>query len=70
MNDEVLRVAAGFLAAYVIVPLATGWVRHRPRNLWRGTQHILLIGMLVHLIVAGFAWFQALVVVAGYRLRH
>ena len=38
----------------IACPIAAEWVRHRPERLTRGTQHIVLLGLL------GFLGFGAL----------
>ena len=43
--------ALGFFALAFLAGLITNWIRHWPSNLTRGTQHILLIGMMFQ---AGF----------------
>ena len=44
------------LALAILAGFVTGWLRHRPSRLTRGTQHILLSGTIVQLalIVAAF----------------
>lgn len=46
-----ITISLGFLALVFLVGLITNWIRHWPSNVTRGTQHILLIGMMFQ---AGF----------------
>ncbi len=46
-----LTISLGCFALFFLAGFITNWVRHWPSNLTRGTQHILLIGMMFQ---AGF----------------
>jgi hypothetical protein len=40
------------VAACVVVPVYVGWLRHRPHRLTEGTQHIVLAGQLIQIVLA------------------
>jgi hypothetical protein len=46
-----ITLSRGFFALAFLTGVITGWIRHWPSNLSRGTQHILLIGLMFQ---AGF----------------
>ena len=46
-----LTISLGFLVLVFVTGFITDWIRHRPSNLTRGTQHIVLIGLVFQ---AGF----------------
>jgi hypothetical protein len=41
--------------AYVVIPVFVYWLRHRPYNLRRGTQHIVFAGLLGHIVLVMIA---------------
>jgi hypothetical protein len=46
-----IAISLCFLALMILAGFITEWIRHWPSNLKRGTQHILLIGLMFQ---AGF----------------
>ena len=49
-------VSGGFLmVAYLVIPVYVNWLRHRPRRLAEGTQHIVFAGLLAQGILVGVA---------------
>ena len=42
-------------AGYVVVPVYVHWLRHRPRRLTEGTQHIVLAGLVAQVLLVGAA---------------
>lgn len=36
-----------FLGLFFVAGFITSWIRHWPSNLTRGTQHILLVGLML-----------------------
>lgn len=50
-----ITISLGFFALVFLAGFITNWVRHWPSNLTRGTQHILLIGMMFQVGFLGAA---------------
>lgn len=50
-----LTIALGSVALAILAGIVTNWIRHRPCNLTRGTQHILLIGLMIQSAFIGVA---------------
>ena len=44
-----------FVTAYVVVPVYVHWLRQRPHRLTKGTQHIVMAGLLAQLVLVGVA---------------
>lgn len=44
-----------FVGLAFVTGILVNWIRHRPRNLTRGTQHILLLGLVVQTTFIGIA---------------
>jgi hypothetical protein len=44
-------VAGCFVTAYVVIPLIVNWMRHRPHRLTEPTQHIVLAGLLLQVLL-------------------
>jgi membrane-anchored protein YejM (alkaline phosphatase superfamily) len=44
-------VAGCFVTAYVIIPVIVHWMRHRPHRLTEPTQHIVLTGLLLQVLL-------------------
>jgi len=50
-----ITISLGFFALVFLAGFVTHWIRHWPSNLTRGTQHILLIGMMLQADFLGAA---------------
>ena len=44
-------VAVCFVTAYLVIPVVVNWMRHRPHRLTESTQHIVLAGLLLQVLL-------------------
>jgi len=50
-----LSISLSFFALIFIVGFITNWIRHWPSNLTKGTQHIVIIGLILQGCFLGVA---------------
>ena len=52
----ILGIAVACLViALVGVPVVVHWLRHRPHRLTQGTQHIVMVGLLIQMVLVAVA---------------